>query len=193
MEPVPEQRSHLMMPSPPQVPQFSFIPRHWGQTYSPEPPQPVQRMLLFPLQSEQSLQPRPPQKVQFDSIFPVPSQREHCLSAETILVKMTIPTSRRIADRIFFISLSVFRKTTLFFISPCGGIHHKIPERKKAPAKADALFCGGSRIRTGDPMLAKHMLYQLSYTPGKIKKPVWWPAFLVGPGRVELPTSTLSV
>ena len=26
-------------------------------------------------------------------------------------------------------------------------------------------FCGGSRIRTGDPMLAKHVLYQLSYTP----------------------------
>ena len=31
-----------------------------------------------------------------------------------------------------------------------------------------AVFCGGSRIRTGDPMLAKHVLYQLSYTP-KIK------------------------
>ena len=30
-------------------------------------------------------------------------------------------------------------------------------------------FCGGSRIRTGDPMLAKHVLYQLSYTPGKGK------------------------
>ncbi len=25
--------------------------------------------------------------------------------------------------------------------------------------------CGDSRIRTGDPMLAKHVLYQLSYTP----------------------------
>ena len=24
---------------------------------------------------------------------------------------------------------------------------------------------GDSRIRTGDPMLAKHVLYQLSYTP----------------------------
>ena len=28
-----------------------------------------------------------------------------------------------------------------------------------------AFVCGGSRIRTGDPMLAKHVLYQLSYTP----------------------------
>ena len=28
-----------------------------------------------------------------------------------------------------------------------------------------AVFGGGSRIRTGDPMLAKHVLYQLSYTP----------------------------
>ena len=26
--------------------------------------------------------------------------------------------------------------------------------------------CGGNRIRTDDPMLAKHVLYQLSYTPG---------------------------
>ena len=40
-----------------------------------------------------------------------------------------------------------------------------------------AVFSGGSRIRTGDPMLAKHVLYQLSYTPGKEKMPVWWPAF----------------
>ena len=52
-------------------------------------------------------------------------------------------------------------------------------------------FCGGSRIRTGDPMLAKHVLYQLSYTPG-IKKAGLVSGF-VGPGRVELPTSTLSV
>ena len=26
-------------------------------------------------------------------------------------------------------------------------------------------FCGDSRIRTGDPLLAKQVLYQLSYTP----------------------------
>ena len=38
-------------------------------------------------------------------------------------------------------------------------------------------------------MLAKHVLYQLSYTP-KRKKPVWC---FVGPRRVELRTSTLSV
>ena len=38
-------------------------------------------------------------------------------------------------------------------------------------------FCGDSRIRTGDPMLAKHVLYQLSYTPGIQKKPGWRPAF----------------
>ncbi len=37
--------------------------------------------------------------------------------------------------------------------------------KKEALASACASFCGGSRIRTGDPMLAKHMLYQLSYTP----------------------------
>ncbi len=46
-------------------------------------------------------------------------------------------------------------------------------------------------------MLAKHVLYQLSYTPGlpfwAIKKAGLVAGFLVGPGRVELPTSTLSV
>ena len=39
---------------------------------------------------------------------------------------------------------------------------------KKAPHLRATPFVstgGGSRIRTGDPMLAKHVLYQLSYTP----------------------------
>ena len=63
--------------------------------------------------------------------------------------------------------------------------------KKEADSFESASMRGGSRIRTGDPMLAKHVLYQLSYTP-KRKKPVWW-AGLVGTGRVELPTSTLSV
>ena len=61
-------------------------------------------------------------------------------------------------------------------------------------------------------MLAKHVLYQLSYTPGPLvrlqaqslrsdtfgiagikKSRAGGRLFLVGPGRVELPTSTLSV
>ena len=49
------------------------------------------------------------------------------------------------------------------------------------------LYCirkvgGADRDRTGDLMLAKHALSQLSYSPKK----------LVGLGRVELPTSPLS-
>ena len=44
------------------------------------------------------------------------------------------------------------------------------------------LASGDKEIRTLDPLLAKQVLYQLSYTP-----------LYVGPGRVELPTSTLSV
>ena len=42
------------------------------------------------------------------------------------------------------------------------------PNTKKAPHYRATPFVstgGGSRIRTGDPMLAKHVLYQLSYTP----------------------------
>ena len=51
--------------------------------------------------------------------------------------------------------------------------------RKYCNKLITSLVCGGSRIRTGDPMLAKHVLYQLSYTPipFKRKMPVWWPAF----------------
>ena len=41
------------------------------------------------------------------------------------------------------------------------------PQKKKATHFESPSFCGGSRIRTGDPMLAKHVLYQLSYTPEK--------------------------
>ena len=42
------------------------------------------------------------------------------------------------------------------------------PEHKKTTELTfgGLCVCGGSRIRTGDPMLAKHVLYQLSYTPG---------------------------
>ena len=85
--------------------------------------------------------------------------------------------------------------------------------RKKgaAPSLVLPLFCGDSRIRTGDPLLAKQVLYQLSYTPlveerraprsfipGAISGPGTKKAglvsgFPVGTGRVELPTSTLSV
>ena len=43
---------------------------------------------------------------------------------------------------------------------------------------------GADRDRTGDLMLAKHALSQLSYSPTSDK--------MVGLGRVELPTSPLS-
>ena len=48
--------------------------------------------------------------------------------------------------------------------------------------KINWLYCGDKEIRTLDPLLAKQVLYQLSYTPKAVV-----------PGRVELPTSTLSV
>ena len=49
--------------------------------------------------------------------------------------------------------------------------------KKVIDGQSMTFFCGDSRIRTGDPMLAKHVLYQLSYTPGIQKKPGWRPAF----------------
>ena len=43
--------------------------------------------------------------------------------------------------------------------------------RKKGfPATLETLFCGDSRIRTGDPNIANVVLYQLSYTPMVKKK-----------------------
>jgi hypothetical protein len=44
---------------------------------------------------------------------------------------------------------------------------------------------GGDRNRTDDPLLAKQVLSQLSYTPRRLKA-------MVGLGRLELPTSRLS-
>ena len=47
---------------------------------------------------------------------------------------------------------------------------------------------GADRDRTGDPLLAKQVLSQLSYSPNKRESA----AEVVGLGRVELPTSPLS-
>ena len=49
---------------------------------------------------------------------------------------------------------------------------------------------GGERDRTDDLLLAKQALSQLSYTP--LIKNSKKHAILVGPGRLELPTSRLS-
>ena len=50
---------------------------------------------------------------------------------------------------------------------------------------------GGERDRTDDLLLAKQALSQLSYTPSIIKTAKNMP-LMVGPGRLELPTSRLS-
>lgn len=50
---------------------------------------------------------------------------------------------------------------------------------------------GGDRTRTDDPLLAKQVLSQLSYTPGYGINRAQAPN-LVGLGRFELPTSRLS-
>ncbi len=48
---------------------------------------------------------------------------------------------------------------------------------------------GGKRARTADPLLAKQVLSQLSYTPRLAAEPF---RRVVGLGRFELPTSRLS-
>ena len=51
---------------------------------------------------------------------------------------------------------------------------------------------GARRNRTDDLMLAKHALYQLSYGPGLRIRRSAARRRMVGPGRLELPTSRLS-
>jgi hypothetical protein len=48
---------------------------------------------------------------------------------------------------------------------------------------------GAERNRTADPLLAKQVLYQLSYSPRTFQES---PPKMVGLGRLELPTSRLS-
>ena len=57
-------------------------------------------------------------------------------------------------------------------------LFHNLENKKKHLRCRKCLISSGgdSRIRTGDPMLAKHVLYQLSYTPDTQKKPGWCPA-----------------
>src|ERR1039457_1022289 len=66
--------------------------------------------------------------------------------------------------------------------------------RSASPLKLAAIwkqrmkFGGAERDRTADPLLAKQVLSQLSYSP-----PLWVPAAeMVGLGRFEVPTSPLS-
>ena len=69
--------------------------------------------------------------------------------------------------------------------------------RLKASTPKQKQFGGAERDRTADPLLAKQVLSQLSYSPVKLRvghrvsKP-GSTISLVGPGRLELPTSRLS-
>ena len=45
------------------------------------------------------------------------------------------------------------------------GDKHRYLHEKRSPTQSMTFFRGDSRIRTGDPLLAKQVLYQLSYTP----------------------------
>jgi hypothetical protein len=61
------------------------------------------------------------------------------------------------------------------------------------------IFGGGERVRTDDLLRARQALSHLSYTPDlnllselSLYVPDYTPDFLVGLGRLELPTSRLS-
>ena len=74
-------------------------------------------------------------------------------------------TSARFSEKIEAVKARGFggAKSSPVLIYRCECIG--IPPQKKPQTFVCGNFCGGSRIRTGDPMLAKHVLYQLSYTP----------------------------
>ncbi len=45
------------------------------------------------------------------------------------------------------------------------------------------VVCGASRVRTGDPLLAKQMRYQLRYSPVRKKERLAAASFFLWPGR----------
>ena len=63
----------------------------------------------------------------------------------------------------------------------------RTPRHRKRPSRDRHRVGGGKRARTADPLLAKQVLFQLSYTPAALTNPR-----VVGLGRFELPTSRLS-
>ena len=69
---------------------------------------------------------------------------------------------------------------------PAGHPSRGIPAKLVSLTKRRSRNGGARRDRTDDLMLAKHALSQLSYGPGRSTRD------LVGPGRLELPTSRLS-
>ena len=74
--------------------------------------------------------------------------------------------------------------------------HWENPSNKNAKTLRIGIIprvvCGASRVRTGDPLLAKQMRYQLRYSPVRKKERLAPPCFPVGPGGLEPPTSSLS-
>ena len=51
---------------------------------------------------------------------------------------------------------------------------------------------GGNRVRTGDLMLAKHVLYQLSYAPNFILETLYQPAYIASQNIAGKPTRIAS-
>ena len=60
-------------------------------------------------------------------------------------------------------------------------------ETLKSPQMLQSKLGGDKRDRTADPLLARQVLSQLSYTPMLLE------VFVVGPSGLEPPTSRLSV
>ena len=59
----------------------------------------------------------------------------------------------------------VFHQPKMSIISGNAGFWWIVDKKNRQTIVWRSFVGGGSRIRTGDPMLAKHVLYQLSYTP----------------------------
>ncbi len=70
-------------------------------------------------------------------------------------------------------------------------IKHATVKEQNRETKNQRMVGGGERNRTDDPLLAKQVLSQLSYTPVPLRRRAR-PDLMVGLGRLELPTSRLS-
>ena len=108
----------------------------------------------------------------------------HSLDSSLCINNLLFTLLSKIFTRLFFLQIKVYytllHKEISFFIFFSFFLftlfyNYLIPQIK-------SLFGGGKEDRTPDPLLAKQVLSQLSYTPN----------LLVGLGRLELPTSRLS-
>ena len=127
----------------------------------------------------------------------LPSPRHPPCALSSLTIRFTPPETRRESLRADSTGADLW--SPFVPVSTLPGCQRSkfrpVPETKDSSKVLDFRYSlgGGKRIRTADPLLAKQVLFQLSYTPpGPYSDARAQRSVMVGLGRVELPTSPLS-